>query len=184
MNVRSGRLIYLIGPSGAGKDTVLRWLARHQPQPAQLRIARRTITRAADDPAETHEAVTPEEFVALLRAGAFALHWEANGLRYAIRREELLPLADGLSVVVNGSRAQLQQTRRLYPDLFAVHLSTPPELLRQRLLARGRETSDMIDTRLTRNAQLSSVDVDAEVLNDDTPERAGLRLLAAFGLQR
>ena len=89
-----------------------------------------------------------------------------------------------MSVVVNGSRAQLQQTRRLYPDPFAVRLTTPSELLRQRLLARGRETSDMIDTRLTRNAQLSSSDSDAEALNDDMPERAGLRLLAVFGLQR
>ena len=42
----------------------------------------------------------------------------------------------------------------------------------------------MIDTRLTRNAQLSSLDSDAEALNDDMPERAGLRLLAVFGLQR
>ena len=73
MSVCRGRLIDLIGASGAEKHTVLRWLARHQPQPAQLRIA-----RAAGDPAETHEAVMPEELAALLRAGAFVLYWVAR----------------------------------------------------------------------------------------------------------
>lgn len=176
-----GRLIYLIGPSGAGKDTVLRWVAEHPPRTGRLHVARRTITRA-DDPTEAHEAVTAEQFDALSRSGTFALEWDANGLRYGIRREQLAPLADGQDVIVNGSRGHLEQARHAFPGLFAVQVTTPPEVLRLRLLARGRETPAAVEARLARNAQLPPLAVDAEVVNDATPEQAGRRLLAALGL--
>jgi ribose 1,5-bisphosphokinase len=171
------RLVYLIGPSGAGKDTVLRWLVRHQPQPQRLHVARRTITRPADDASELHEAVAPAEFAQLLRAGAFALHWDAHGLRYGIRREALLPLDSGASVLVNGSRAALYEARRRYPDLFVVQMTAEVKLLRQRLLARGREMPEVIEARLSRSALLPVVNVDAVIRNEGTPEQAGRLLI-------
>lgn len=183
MNGRGARLIYLIGSSGAGKDTVLRWLSVHQSRPIRLHIARRTITRPADDPSESHEAVTPEQFDAQLHAGAFALHWDANGLRYGIRREELLPLTDGRNVIVNGSRGHLHEARKLYPDLYAVLLTTSATQLRQRLVERGRESEEMIDARLQRTASLPAPQVEAEIANDGAPEQAGGRLLALLGLR-
>lgn len=183
MNGRCARLIYLIGSSGAGKDTVLRWLSMHQSQPIRLHIARRTITRPADDPSESHEAVTLEQFDAQLHAGEFALHWDANSLRYGIRREELLPLTDGRNVIVNGSRGYLREVRGLYPDVYVVLLTTSGTQLRQRLLARGRETEEMIDARLRRTASLPAPQVDAEIANDGAPEQAAERLLTLLGLR-
>lgn len=186
MTQRPARLVVVVGPSGAGKDTVLRWVAAHEALrqgPPRLRIARRTVTRDAGDASESHEAVGMERFEALLREGAFALHWSANDLRYGIRHEELQPLAAGLDVLVNGSRAHLRLARLQYPTLFAVAVASPPELLRGRLLARGREQAGGIEARLRRNAAVEGFAVDAEVLNDATPEDAGRRLLAALGLE-
>lgn len=177
----AARLIYVVGPSGAGKDTVLRWLSRHQPPSAQLHVARRTITRPAGDANESHEPVTPAEFAQLLRTGAFALHWEANGLRYGIRRDELLALDSGSSVIINGSRAALYEARRRYPEVFVVQITAGIKLLRQRLLMRGREQPEVIESRLSRTALLPMVNVDAVIHNEGTPDQAAMDLIALLG---
>ena len=78
-----GRLIYLIGPSGSGKDSVLD-AAREALAERGVRIARRVITRSAEAVGESAEAVTHDEFDRLERAGAFAMSWRANELAYGI----------------------------------------------------------------------------------------------------
>jgi ribose 1,5-bisphosphokinase len=175
----SGRLIYLIGPSGAGKDTVLRWLREHPQLCPLLHIARRTISRNGHDPHEPHEAVGAAEFERMRERGDFALHWEANSLHYGVRHSELRPLERGLDVLVNGSRRFLPQARRTYPDLVAAHLTAPTHVLRARLLTRGRETPEAIDARLMRSAQLAAVvdKTDVELVNDGAPEDAARKLL-------
>ena len=182
VNSSGGRLVFLIGPSGAGKDTVLRWLERIRPRPAQLHIARRSITRLAVDRTESHEPLTEAQFQTLVRANAFALHWCAHGLLYGIRREELAPLSTGANVIINGSRAYVACARERYPGLFVVRLSAAPEVLRSRLLLRGRENPQMIASRMIRNAELATMAVDAEVRNDTSPQQAARQLLALLGL--
>jgi ribose 1,5-bisphosphokinase len=175
----NGRLIYLIGPSGAGKDTVLRWFRDHPQLCPSLYVARRTISRRDGDPHEPHEAVGATEFARLRERGEFAMHWEANALHYGVRHAELRALEHGLDVLVNGSRRYLLQARHRYPYLIAAHLTAPPKVLRARLLARGRETTDAIDARLMRSAQLAAVvgKADVEVVNDGAPEEAARQLL-------
>jgi ribose 1,5-bisphosphokinase PhnN len=53
----SGRLIYLVGPSEAGKDTLLRWIREHAELCPRLHVVRRTITWRGVDPSEAHEVV-------------------------------------------------------------------------------------------------------------------------------
>lgn len=65
------------------------------------------------------------------------MHWRANGLDYGIPRQVDQWLAAGRAVLVNGSRAYLPEARQRYPDLLAVLVEVKPEVLRQRLLARG-----------------------------------------------
>lgn len=174
-----GRLIYLIGPSGAGKDTVLRWFRDHPQHCPSLHVARRTISRSAGDPHEPHEAVSAAEFQHLCERGDFALHWEANTLHYGVRHTELRPMDRGHDVLVNGSRRFLPQARRSYPDLVAAYLTVPPHIQRARLLARGRETPEAIEARLARSAHLAAVigQTDVELVNDGTPEDIARRLL-------
>jgi ribose 1,5-bisphosphokinase len=175
----SGRLIYLIGPSGAGKDTMLRWLREHAQLCSSLHIARRTISRSAGDPHEPHEAVSAAEFQDLRQRGEFALYWEANGHQYAVRHAELRPLERGLDVLLNGSRRFLPEARQKYPGLFTAHVTVPPHILRARLLARGRETPEAIEARLMRSAQLAAVvgKPDVDLVNDGAPEDAARKLL-------
>jgi ribose 1,5-bisphosphokinase len=149
-----GRLIYLIGPSGSGKDSLLD-AARSRLVERGCRIVRRVITRSAEAVGEAALGVSPEQFASLQAQGAFALSWQANGLSYGIPREIDDWLAAGEDVLVNGSRGHLAQTRLRYPTLRVVLLTVDPAVLRQRLLARGRESLADIDERLARNARFS-----------------------------
>lgn len=151
----TGKLIYLIGPSGSGKDSLLQ--AAAPALAAQgCRIARRVITRSAEAVGEDALAVTLEEFDALEAAGAFALSWRANGLAYGLPTQIDAWLLDGHDVLVNGSRGHLGAAHGKYPGLLVILLSVEDAVLRQRLRARGREGGEEIEARLARNTRFQA----------------------------
>jgi ribose 1,5-bisphosphokinase len=176
------RLIYVVGPSGAGKDSVLSWLHQHTSKSAPVYLARRTIDRLnfAEPGAQDHERVDAATFEQLVADAAFAMHWDANTHRYGIRHVELMHLQDSTGcVMVNGSRAHLPTAARDYPGLTVLHITASPDVLRQRLLARGRESESAVEARMLRHIPL---EVDAacalvEVHNDSTIDAAGQQLL-------
>lgn len=173
----TGRLIFLVGPSGSGKDSLID-ASREQLAVAGVEVARQVITRSAEAKGEAAQGVTPEQFDTLRAQGAFAMHWRANGLDYGIPRQVDQWLAAGRAVLVNGSRAYLAEARQRYPDLLVVLVRVKPEVLRQRLLARGRETTEEVEQRLARSARLQAA-ADPSVLvldNSSTLEAA----VAAF----
>lgn len=179
----TARLIYCMGPSGAGKDSLLDWLRAHLPTPCPVHWARRTISRVAVAGGEAHESVSPEGFAALRGEQAFALHWEANGLGYGIRHAQLTPLAQGQWVLLNGSRAYLPEALARFPDLVAVHITASPQVLRERLLSRARETPEQVEARVQRAMAFMPPPGTAslEVHNNGTLSDAGHQLLHALG---
>jgi ribose 1,5-bisphosphokinase len=168
----SGRLIYLIGPSGSGKDSLLD-AARARLAERGCRIVRRVITRSAEALGEAARGVSTQQFAEMEAQGAFALSWHANGLSYGIPREIDDWLAAGNDVLVNGSRGHLQNARARYPNMLVVLLTVDQTVLRARLLARGRESVAEIDARLARNARFNK-----RVLADNDPT---LRILDNSG---
>ncbi len=184
------RIVYFMGPSGAGKDTLLDWLRAHLPVQSVQSVhwARRTVSRESTPGGEAHESLSAEEFASQREAGAFALHWEANGLGYGVRHEQLEqleppePLTDGPWVLVNGSRAYLADAIALFPSLVAVHITASPDVLRARLVARGRETPERIEARVQRALAFSVPHGTAaiEVHNDRSIDDAGQALLLAL----
>lgn len=178
-----GRLVYVVGASGAGKDSLLDWVRARLPEESRVRVARRTITRAAGAGGEDHLAATEEEFDAALARGGFALHWRAHGHRYGVGLEIRDWLAAGQTVVVNGSREHLPVARAKFPQLEAVHIVASDAALRTRLERRGRERPREAAARLARNLALAqAVGPAALVLSNDGPiEVAGERLAAFVG---
>lgn len=176
------RLLYFMGPSGAGKDSLLDWLRQHLPASLPVQWARRTISRPAAPGGEAHESTTPDAHAALRAADAFALHWEANGLAYGVRHGEMAPLAQGRWLLVNGSRAYLPEALARYPVLVAVHITASPEVLRQRLQSRGRENADEVEQRVQRALRFLAPPGTAgiEVRNDTSLDAAGRQLLEAL----
>lgn len=178
------RLVYVIGPSGAGKDSLLAWLRARLDPALPIHWARRTISRPAQAGGEAHESMDTAAFEQLRDQQAFALHWEANGLHYGIRHAELAAFTAGSWVMVNGSRGYLPQVQASYPGLTVLHITASADILRQRLLARGRETAAMIEARVQRAVDLqlpSSLGAVLEVRNDGALDAAGTRLLQALG---
>jgi ribose 1,5-bisphosphokinase len=168
----SGRLIYLIGPSGSGKDSLLD-AARERLAERDCVIVRRVITRSAEAVGEDAIGVSPAEFDQQEAAGGFALSWRANGLAYGIPRQIDDWLAAGQDVLVNGSRAYLPEARQRYPELLAVLLQVDEAVLRQRLLARGRESAEQIEARLARNRSFVVGGASAATVAAEAPPTPG-----------
>lgn len=173
------RLIWVMGPSGAGKDSLLAWLRERLPAGSPVHWARRTITRPPSA-REAHEAVDGATFEALERARAFAMAWRAHGLCYGIRHEQLASLHQGRWVVVNGSRAYFAQAQCLFPGLTAVHVTASPELLAQRLAEREREDAGQVRARVARGLALPVPPGCIELRNDGPLEDAAAALLRAL----
>jgi ribose 1,5-bisphosphokinase len=144
---RPGRLFAVVGPSGAGKDTLLAAAAAARPD---LVVVRRVITRPEAAGGEPFEGVSEAEFAARAGRGAFALTWDAHGLRYGIPATIDAALASGRDVAFNGSRAVLEQAAARYPGLVVVLVTAPVPVLARRLAARGREDAAAIAARLAR----------------------------------
>lgn len=174
------RLIYVMGASGSGKDTLLR-LARAQLDGAdRVLVAHRYITRPAGaDEASIH--LDPAEHARRAALGCFALHWASHGLAYGIGVEIDAWMAAGITVLVNGSRAYLPQACARYPGLCAVTIRVDTETLQRRLANRGRESADDIAARLARAEASFDVPPDCEMItldNNGAAADAAAELLA------
>lgn len=180
----SGRLIYVVGPSGAGKDALLDYARAHLPESdrTRVRFARRWITRPAGSVGEDHQPVTHEEFERMVDEGRFAMAWRANGNGYGIGKEIRDWLAEGTTVVVSGSREYLPQALKDFPDIQAVSVTVSLQVLRGRLERRGRESAEEIERRLERAAKFALPEgVNAvEIRNDLAVEKAGVEMLSAI----
>lgn len=151
-NNHAARLFYVIGPSGAGKDSLMAY-ARQRLEGAPVAFAHRYVTRPADAGGENHVALTEAEFAAREAAGCFAMVWRSHGLAYGVGQEVRDWMARGLTVVVNGSRGYLPQAAQDFAEeLVPVAITVQTDILRQRLEQRGRETAEEITERLSRAA--------------------------------
>lgn len=173
-------LYYVMGASGVGKDSLLRYARSHLPPESGVVFAHRYITRAANAGGENHIELSEAEFNQRLASGCFALHWRSHGANYGIGQEINHWQDIGLSVVVNGSRAYLGQAAQRYPDLVPILITASDEQLRSRLENRGRERGHALEQRLQR-ANLLDAQVDHPRLmcidNGGKLERAGSQLL-------
>ena len=149
----SGVLLYVIGASGSGKDSLMRHARETLAGDSRVVFAHRYITRPHDAGGENHIALSEAEFNARVERKLFSLHWSSHGLHYGIGCELNHWLAKGLTVVLNGSRAHLPDASRNYPELRPVLIEVSPEVLQTRLHARGRENIFDIESRLLRTRQ-------------------------------
>lgn len=143
----AGRLFAIVGPSGAGKDTLIEAARDRLPD---LVVTKRVITRPTKAGGEDFEGVTEAEFDRLRDAGAFVIHWQAHGLSYGIPASIRAELEAGKTVIFNGSRAALGRAKAQFPALEVILITAKPEVLASRLTARGRETREDIMQRLSR----------------------------------
>ena len=173
------RLVAVVGPSGAGKDTLMAMACAARPD---IRAARRVITRPSEAGGEDFEGVAEAEFAARAEAGEFALHWRAHGLGYGIPTAEL---SGAGTVLFNASRAVLGAAAVRFPGLVVVLVTAPQTVLAARLAGRGRETDADQAARLRRAAFALPEGIAArQVMNDTTADEGLARFLAALQPER
>jgi ribose 1,5-bisphosphokinase len=174
----TGRIIAVVGASGVGKDTLLAGAAAVQPR---LHWASRVITRPENPGGEPHEGVSHDSFARRMAAGAFALHWTAHGISYALPWSALTPRNSGGDVVFNGSRKALAHAFAVFPALEVVEVTADPAIIAARLAARGREDAADIAARLARGGLTLPQGVRAiRIANDGTAAEGVAQLLAAL----
>jgi ribose 1,5-bisphosphokinase len=173
-----GRLFLVVGPSGAGKDTLLRHaqlMLQHDPD---IAFVRRIVTRPPSA-AEDHHSLSPDDFWTAARQGAFAFSWSAHGLSYAIPLSIQTDIAAGRRVVCNVSRAVVPDARARYERAVVVLVTAPDDVLRARLMARDRASDIDIAARLSRASWFTpTLCPDHVIVNIGSVDRAAAELAA------
>ena len=164
-----GRLVLVVGPSGAGKDTLLRLAQAACADDRGIVFPRRVVTRESSAD-EDNVALGLDEFRRAREHGDFAVHWEAHGHSYALPRAINDDIRAGRTVVANVSRTVIGALRRAYVDVVVVAITAPPEVLAQRLAARARQSDGDIAERLTRSVDDKSAQADVTILNAGSAE--------------
>lgn len=148
--VRPGRFFFIVGPSGAGKDTLIDGARLALASRDDIVFATRTITRQSGAPGESHVGVSEAEFDVLEAAQRFLITWRAHGLRYGLPIELKQAVDAGRHVIANGSRAMIAELASRVPELVVIEVTAPVSVLAARIAARGREGEAQIAARLAR----------------------------------
>ncbi|MGC9518127.1 MAG: phosphonate metabolism protein/1,5-bisphosphokinase (PRPP-forming) PhnN [Desulfuromonadaceae bacterium] len=184
---KSGRLFYVIGASGAGKDSLLNYARQQLKHIPTIAFAHRYITRPASTDGENHVALSNEEFMVRVSNGMIVMHWQSHGNHYGIGSEINQWLASGIDVVVNGSREYLPTATKLFPEIQPVLIEVSEKVLLRRLLGRKREGPEEIAARINRSKMISVAEEypHIHIINNDSElENAGQEFIKFITMAR
>jgi len=175
----AGTLVLVVGPSGAGKDTLIAAAKTALAGDERFVFPRRVVTRDSVAALEDHDSVSEEDFARRERNGAYALSWRAHGLSYGLPASLVADLAAGRVVVSNGSRAMIGAAQERFPGTKVLLIEASPEVRARRLAGRGRESAAEIAERLAR--EVPNVPPGAVRIDNSGPLEAGSgRFVAAL----
>jgi ribose 1,5-bisphosphokinase len=180
----SGCWVFVCGPSGVGKDSVIALARRALGGRGDIVFAQRLITRPAQNGSD-HEPATEAQFQRLRDGAGLAWHWNAHGFSYGVPMRYAHQVGWGRIVVVNASREHAATVGH-DPLIHTVLVTAPREKLLARLQSRGREQPEAVAQRLLRGERLPLLKADLVIDNGGRPEAAAavlqrhLELLAGF----
>lgn len=172
-----GKLVVLVGPSGVGKGTVVKWILEHHPEFSVSVSATTRPPRPGERDGEHYFFVTNRQFDRTIREGGF-LEWaEVHGEhRYGTPADAVDAVLDeGKHVILEIDIQGARQVKKAAKGTLTVFLAPPSfEVLEERLRGRGTETEAEIRKRLrTAKRELKAQgECDAVVVNDRV-DRAG-----------
>ncbi len=166
--MNGNKLLYLVGASGSGKDTLLSQV-REEIDYEQMSVifAHRYITRQVELSGENHICLSVKEFLLRNKKGFFAMNWQSHGNYYGIGCEINEWLKSDSLVVMNGSREYIPKALVQYPEMHICIIETSPEKLKERLMQRGRESIQEIEERLKRAGEFSAEYPNTIRINND-----------------
>jgi ribose 1,5-bisphosphokinase len=172
----SGGFVLVVGPSGAGKDTLIGLAQQALAGDDRFRFQRRVVTRESNS-AEVHDTLDAAGFAAAEAAGSFCLSWRAHGLGYGIPMAAEQAARQGEVVICNVSRTVISEARWRLPAVSVVEVTAPAEVLAQRLAGRQRGSDGDLAARLRRQVAADGVAPELRIINSGTPQEAADLLL-------
>lgn len=179
-----GTLYLVVGPSGAGKDSLIAAARAAFANDPRYLVPRRLITRPAEAGGEDYEdyiELSPAAFEIACAEGVFSLYWKSHSLAYGIPKCIEESLAAGRSVVVNVSRAAVEDARKRLQPVKVILVTAPIPMLAERLAKRGRESVAELAERLQRAGYAAPTGPDVVTIdNSGKLEEAVHAFLAAL----
>jgi ribose 1,5-bisphosphokinase len=173
-----GKLVLVVGPSGAGKDTLLGLARAACADDPTIVFVRRVVTREASI-AEDNEQISVDAFREACARGAFAIHWEAHGHSYGLPRSIEDDIRAGRTVVANVSRTVIPALRHAHANVVVVWITAPADVLAARLAMRKRGSDGNITERLARKVE--DAEPDATIVNVSSAQYHARQLLRIIG---
>lgn len=173
-HTRGGLIFVLVGPSGAGKNSIMVEALEQLPNLRQLPTATTRDPRATEQEGREHYFHTEASFLKLIKEDKL-LEWQwVNKKRYGIIRDTLdTAIRDRQDLVADIEVLGASVIREEYPDNAILIFVTPPSLdvLEERIRNRGTDSEEVIVSRLHRAAwEMKYAGVcDYVVINDQLP---------------
>lgn len=169
----ANRIIIITAPSGSGKTTLVRRLLQAMPSLAFSISACTRAPRSGELDGRDYYFLTEPEFKSRIDADEF-VEWEMvyTGKYYGTLRSELQRIWDSgrtplVDIDVKGALAIQEQ----YPETsLSIFIKAPSlEILRERLIARGTESAQMLEERLAKAEYelMAAPEFDRIIVNDD-----------------
>ena len=178
---RRGLLIVISGPSGVGKDAVIKRLLELDPNLTYSVSCTTRPPRAGEVDGVNYRFVSRDEFERLIREGAFLEYAPYDATLYGTPIAQLDAVREaGHDIVLKIDVQGAEQVRKRAPDALRIFLAPPSmdELLRRRQERRSESARDQAARQHIANDEMALAShFDRVVVNDDL-ERAVREVLA------
>lgn len=182
--MNKGRVFIISGPSGSGKDTVLKKIFENCPEIAFSISSVTRPMRSGEVEGEKYNFVTRERFEQMISEDTLLEYNEFVGNYYGTPK---IPVENcvnsGKDIIIEVDVNGAEQIRKKIPDAVGIFIMPPSlEILKERLQGRGTDCVDVISKRL--NSALGEISRATEynyvVVNDclDDAVNSVLRIMS------